>query len=292
MATFPLISADELHARLEAGDGIRLLDVRYRLEQPDGSADHLAGHLPGAAYVDMDTELATHGDPSDGRHPVPSRDVLQAAARRWGLNAGESVVVYDDYRSVSAARAWWLLTRSGVGDVRVLDGGIAAWKAAGFPLETGDVRPAHGSIELDELSGGIATIDDAEAWPARGVLIDVRAPERYRGETEPYDPVAGHIPGAVNLPAGEYLDGDGFAKPEAIREVLAGAGVTEETPVAAYCGSGLTAAHLALAGSVAGLDVTVFPGSWSQWSNTPGRPVATGPTPGGEPVGLGDGQVG
>jgi thiosulfate/3-mercaptopyruvate sulfurtransferase len=280
MATFPLISVDELRARLEAGDGIRLLDVRYRLEQPDGRADHLAAHLPGAVYVDMDTELATHGDPSEGRHPVPSREVLQAAARRWGLNPGESVVVYDDYRSVSAARAWWLLTRSGVEDVRVLDGGLAAWKAAGLPVGTGEVSPADGSIELDELSGGIATIDEVEAWPARGVLIDVRAPERYRGETEPYDPVAGHIPGAVNLPAGEYLDGERFATPEAIREALAGAGVAEETPVAAYCGSGLTAAHLALAGAVAGVDVTVFPGSWSQWSNTPGRPVATGPAPG------------
>ncbi|KAA9107930.1 sulfurtransferase [Microbacterium rhizomatis] len=279
--TFPLISAEELHARIEAGDSIRLLDVRYRLEQPDGRPDHLAGHIPGAVYVDMDTELATHGDPSEGRHPVPSRDVLQDAARRWGLDSGDAVVVYDDYRSVSAARAWWLLTRSGVDDVRVLDGGLAAWTAAGLPLETGDVVPARGSIDLDELSGGIATIDDAEAWPARGILIDVRAPERYRGETEPYDPIAGHIPGAVNLPAGAYLAGEGFADPEAIRGALAGAGVTDATPVAAYCGSGLTAAHLALAGTVAGVAVTVFPGSWSQWSNTPGRAVATGPTPAG-----------
>ncbi len=282
MATFPLISVDELHARLEAGDVIRLLDVRYRLEQPDGRSEHVAGHLPGAVYVDMDTELATHGDPSEGRHPLPSRAVLQDAARRWGLNPGDSVVVYDDYRSVSAARAWWLLARSGVGDVRVLDGGLAAWKAAGLPLETGEVTPAPGSVELGELTGGVATIDEAEAWPAHGVLIDVRAPERYRGETEPYDPIAGHIPGAVNLPAGAYLDGEGFADREAIREALTGAGVTDESPVAAYCGSGLTAAHLALAGAVAGVEVTVFPGSWSQWSNTPGRPVATGPTPRGE----------
>ena len=236
MATSPLISVDELNARLEAGDSIRLLDVRYRLEQPDGRPDHLAGHLPGAVYVDMDTELATHGDASEGRHPLPSRDVLQHAARRWGLDSGDSVVVYDDYRSVSAARAWWLLARSGVDDVRVLDGGLSAWKAAGLPLETGDVVPARGSIELDELTGGVASIDEAEAWPGRGVLIDVRAPERYRGETEPYDPIAGHIPGAVNLPAGAYLDGEAFAEPEGIREALAGAGVTEDSPVAAYCG--------------------------------------------------------
>lgn len=278
---FPLISAGELHTRLQTGDGLRLLDVRYRLEKPDGRPDHRAGHLPGAVYVDMDTELATHGDPSEGRHPVPSREVLQDAARRWGINVGDAVVVYDDYRSVSAARAWWLLTHSGIDDVRVLDGGLAAWMAAGLPLEEGDVVPARGSIELEEVHGGIATIDDAEAWPARGVLLDARAPERYRGATEPYDPIAGHIPGAVNLPAGAYLDGAEFASPAAIREALAGAGVTAGVPVAAYCGSGLTAAHLALAGAVAGIDVSVFPGSWSQWSNTPGRPVATGPAPGG-----------
>lgn len=276
---FPLISVNELRTRLEAGERIRLLDVRYRLEQNDGRPDHLAGHLPGAVYVDMDTELAAHGDPPQGRHPVPSRQVLQDAARRWGLDAGDPVVIYDDYRSVSAARAWWLLSHSGVGDVRVLDGGLSAWTAAGLPLEAGDVVPARGSIELEQLSGGIATIDDAESWPTRGVLLDGRAPERYRGETEPYDPIAGHIPGAVNLPVGAYLNGADFAEPEAIREAFASAGVTDASPVAAYCGSGLTAAHLALAGAVVGIDVAVFPGSWSQWSNTPGRPVATGPTP-------------
>lgn len=278
----PLISTDELHARLEAGERIRLLDVRYRLEQPDGRPDHRAGHLPGAVYVDMDTELATHGDPSQGRHPLPSRAALQDAARRWGLHTGDTVVVYDDYRSVSTARAWWLLTHSGVDGVRVLDGGLSAWAAAAFPLETGDVVPEPGSIARDELSRGIVTIAEAEAWPARGILLDARAPERYRGDTEPYDPVAGHIPGAINLPASAYLEGASFAQPEEINRALAGAGVTERSPVAAYCGSGLTAAHLALAGAVAGIDVAVFPGSWSQWSNTPGSPIATGPTPTGE----------
>lgn len=187
--------------------------------------------------------------------------------------------MYDDYRSVSAARAWWLLTRSGVDDVRVLDGGLSAWVAAGLPLETGDVVPERGSIELGELVGGIASIDDAAAWPERGVLIDARAPERFRGETEPYDPIAGHIPGAVNLPAEAVLDGSGFADPGAIRDAFATVGATDETPIAAYCGSGLTAAHTALAGAAVGLQVTVYPGSWSQWSNTPGRPVATGAQP-------------
>ncbi|WP_300591265.1 sulfurtransferase [Microbacterium sp.] len=275
----PLISAHELHDLLEAGAGIRLLDVRYRLDKPDGRDDYRAGHLPGAVYVDMDTELATHGAPSEGRHPLPSRETLQDAARRWGLHAGDTVVVYDDFRSVSAARAWWLLRGADVADIRVLDGGLSAWRAAGFPLETGEVSPEPGSIVFNGVDAGIS-IDEAAAWPQRGVLLDARAPERYRGESEPFDPVAGHIPGAVNLPADAVLEGANFASPAAIRAAFEGAGVSDLTPAAAYCGSGLTAAHTALAGAVAGVEVVVYPGSWSQWSNTPGRPVATGAEPG------------
>ncbi len=274
----PLISAHELHDLLEAGSDIRLLDVRYRLDKPDGRDDYRAGHLPGAVYVDMDTELATHGVPSQGRHPLPSRETLQDAARRWGLHAGDAVVVYDDYRSVSAARAWWLLRGAGVSGIRVLDGGLSAWRSAGLPLEMGDVSPEPGSIDFDDLDEGIS-IDEAAAWPQQGVLLDARAPERYRGESEPFDPVAGHIPGAVNLPADAVLDGASFASPTAIRAAFESVGVSDLTSVAAYCGSGLTAAHTALAGAVAGLDVAVYPGSWSQWSNTAGRPVATGAEP-------------
>lgn len=275
----PLISAHGLHDLLEAKASIRLLDVRYRLDKPDGRDDYRAGHLPGAVYVDMDTELATHGAPPEGRHPLPSRETLQDAARRWGLNAGDTVVVYDDYRSVSAARAWWLLRGAGVADVRVLDGGLSAWRSARLPLEAGDVSPELGSIVFDDLHEGIS-IDEAAAWPQHGVLLDARAPERYRGEIEPFDPVAGHIPGAVNLPADAVLDGGRFAPPAVIRAAFESAGVSDLTPVAAYCGSGLTAAHTALAGAVAGLEIAVYPGSWSQWSNTEGRPVATGAQPG------------
>lgn len=274
----PLISAEDLSVLLEGERRVRLLDVRYRLDKPDGRADHRAGHLPGAVYVDMDTELATHGAATEGRHPLPSRETLQDAARRWGLDDGDAAVVYDDYRSVAAARAWWLLRNAGV-DVRVLDGGLSAWRAAGLPLETGEVEPDRGSVVLGTSAAGIS-IDEAAAWPRRGVLIDARAPERYRGETEPFDPVAGHIPGAVNLPADAVLAGDGFASPAAIRSAFEGVGVTAGTAVAAYCGSGLTAAHTALAGATAGLEVAVYPGSWSQWSNTPDRPVATGAQPG------------
>lgn len=274
----PLITPEELARLRESGAPVRVLDVRYRLDRPDGRPDYLAGHIPGAVYVDMDTELAAHGAPEDGRHPLPSPDRLQDAARRWGISADDTVVVYDDYGAVSAARAWWLLTRSGADDVCVLDGGLRGWLDAGGGLETGEVVPEPGTIELSPVEGAI-DIHRAASWPERGVLLDARAPERYRGETEPYDPVAGHIPGARNLPAAAVMEAGRFRDAESIRDAFAAAGADGSTPVAAYCGSGLTAAHTALAGAVAGIPVAVYPGSWSQWSNTPGRPVDTGPNP-------------
>lgn len=276
-----LITPTELAELLSAAPPVRVLDVRWRLDRPEGRPEYLEGHLPGAVYVDLDHELARKGEPAEGRHPLPHRDALQAAARRWGLRAGEAVVVYDDVHSVAAARAWWLLDRSGVADVRVLDGGLRGWIAAGLPLDTGDVQPVSGDIVLSELAGGIATIDDAAAWSRQGVLLDVRAPERYRGDIEPLDPVAGHVPGAVNLPTTAHLEAGRFRDAAVIRASFASAGITAQTPVAAYCGSGITAAHTALAGALAGIDVAVFPGSWSEWSNTRGRLVATGPTPAG-----------
>ena len=276
-----LISPSELTALRASRLPVRVLDVRWRLDRPEGRPEYLAGHLPGAVYVDLDRELARKGEPTEGRHPLPTRDALETAARRWGLNDGDIVIVYDDVQSVAAARAWWLLTRSGVADVRVLDGGLRAWTDAGLLLETGDVLAARGTIVLRDLAHGIASIDDAAAWPRAGILLDVRAPERYRGLTEPLDPVAGHIPGAVNLPTVAHLHAGRFRDPDEIRASFAAAGVTEETPVAAYCGSGITAAHTALAGALAGIDVTVFPGSWSEWSHARGRLVATGPTPAG-----------
>lgn len=275
----PLISARELAVLLDGGRPVRLLDVRWRLDRPDGRPGYLGGHLPGAVYVDLDDELASHGRPEDGRHPLPSRDVLESAARRWGLHAGDTVVAYDDAGGLAAARAWWLLSRAGVVDVRVLDGGLSAWTRAGLPLEAGDVVPEPGDIVLHDVTEGIADIDEAEAWPRTGVLLDVRAAERYRGEVEPLDPIAGHIPGAVNLPIATLLDDGLLRSPDELREAFAAVGATPGTAVVAYCGSGITAAHAALAGVVAGVDVTVYPGSWSQWSNTPGRPVATGAEP-------------
>ena len=275
-----LLTAEELVALRETTPSVTVLDVRWRLDRPDGRPDYLAGHIPGAVWVDLDSELASHGAPEEGRHPLPSLETLRTAARRWGLDDGATVIVYDDWDSLAAARAWWLLRGSGVADVRVLDGGLSAWRDAGFALETDDVVPRTGGITLTAMSGGVLSTSAATRWIATGVLLDARAPERYRGEVEPLDPVAGHIPGARNLPAAAVVESGRFRDPDALRQVFAAVGATPDVPVAAYCGSGITAAHTALAGAIAGIEVSVYPGSWSAWSNTPGLPVATGTEPG------------
>ncbi|WP_229382682.1 sulfurtransferase [Microbacterium allomyrinae] len=272
-----LLRADRSGGSTPTSGAVRVLDVRYRLDRPDGRPDHLDGHVPGAVYVDLESELSRHGRADEGRHPLPSLEALQAAARSWGLNDGDTVVVYDDARSLGASRAWWLLTRSGVADVRVLDGGLSAWVAAGLPLESGDVAATAGDVTLHPLAETVLGIDEADALAASGVLVDVRAAERYRGEVDPVDPVAGHIPGAVNLPTTHYMDGERFRDAATLRELFAGVGIVPGTEAAAYCGSGVTAAQAVFAAELAGLELRIFPGSWSQWSNTPGRPVATGP---------------
>ena len=275
------VSAAELKDLLDQGAPVRVIDVRWRLDRPEaGHDDYLSGHIPGAVFAPLDTELSTHGDPSEGRHPLPSTATLQAAARRWGVRAGDTVVAYDDAKGTAAARAWWLLRQAGV-DVRVLAGGIRGWKSAGYEIATDDVTPEPGDVVLDEIGRDALSIDEAAAFPASGVLLDVRAPERYRGETEPLDPVAGHIPGARNLPTMLHLDAEGKILDAAtVRANFAAVGVAPGTAVAAYCGSGVTAAHTALILHEVGIEAKVFPGSWSQWSNTPGRPVATGDQPG------------
>lgn len=274
------VSPEELSDLREQGAVVRVIDVRWRLDRPDGRAEYLDGHIPGAVYVPLDTELSTHGEASEGRHPLPSTATLQAAVRRWGVDDGDLVVAYDDAKGLAAARAWWLLRQAGV-DVRVLEGGIRGWQAAGFDVTTDDVAPTPGTAVLNEIGADALTIDEAAEFPASGVLLDVRAAERYRGEHEPLDPVAGHIPGAVNLPTMLHLDAEGrILDAETVRANLATVGIAEGTRVAAYCGSGVTAAHTALVLDEVGVDVKVFPGSWSQWSNTPGRPVATGDQPG------------
>ncbi|MFB9308535.1 thiosulfate/3-mercaptopyruvate sulfurtransferase [Agromyces hippuratus] len=275
-----LITADDLAARLASGERIVVLDVRWSLAEPDGTEAYRAGHIPGAVYVDLDHELADHDVTGEGRHPLPTEVAFTGAMRRWGVRDGDTVVVMDDLGNQSSARAWWLLRHAGVADVRMLDGGLDAWRAAGHPLETGDVTSETGDATARFGGMPVIGIDGAAAFPATGVLLDARGAPRYRGEVEPIDPRAGHIPGARSAPSGENLDADGrFKSAEALREHFASVGVIGEAPVAAYCGSGVTAAHEVAALAIAGIDAALYPGSWSQWSNDETRPVATGASP-------------
>lgn len=282
-----LISADELHRRLAEDDGTRrplLLDVRWVLGDPHGREHYLERRVPGSVYVDLNADLAAPADPREGRHPLPEPADFQATARRWGLRRGQGVVVLDDNGGLAAARAWWLLRWAGHRDVRLLDGGLGAWTAAGYDLDgENDPLPApeQGDVELG--SGHLPTldIDAAAAFPENGVLLDARAGERYRGETEPIDPRAGHVPGALSAPTGENLREDGrFKDAGELRARFAALGADAEAGragrVAAYCGSGVTAAHEVAALAVAGVEAALYPGSWSQWSHRADRPVATG----------------
>ena len=274
-----LIDPDDLAALLASADGsrVRVLDVRWRLDAPDGRPAYLEGHIPGAVYVDLDRELAAHGAPTEGRHPLPSIDALTESARSWGISDGDTVVVYDDLKNMSSARAWWLLRYAGVADVRLLDGALSGWVAAGHPLESGAVEVARGDVTLSAGHLSTIDIDEAAAFPSSGSLLDARAGERYRGEVEPIDPRAGHIPGALSVPTAGNVGDDGrFLAPDALRARFVDAGVNPDAPVAAYCGSGVTAAHEAVALTLAGFEPLLYPGSWSQWSNHPDRPVATG----------------
>ncbi|MDN3495313.1 sulfurtransferase [Planococcus sp. APC 4015] len=280
-----LITAEDLAALIDRDPSLVVLDVRWRLDRPDGRPEYLEGHIPGAVYVDFDHELAEHGAPTDGRHPLPSTARLQDAARRWGVDDGDTVVVYDDLKSLSAARAWWVLSDAGVADVRILDGSLRAWTSAGLPLESGDVAPAPGTVTLGAGHLAQVDIDGAAELAKTGVLLDVRAAERYRGEVEPIDPRAGHVPGALNRFTGANVDADGrFLDAGALRDAFVDLGVVAGEPVGVYCGSGVTASHAFVALTLAGFSPTLYPGSWSQWSNHPDRPVATGPHPEGAPA--------
>ncbi|MDY0911946.1 sulfurtransferase [Rathayibacter festucae] len=273
-----LVTPDELEAALASPEPPLVLDVRWRLDRPDGRPAYLEGHVPGAVYVDLDHELAAHGAPEDGRHPLPPIEALQESARRWGLRQGQAVVVYDDLKNLSSARAWWLLRAAGVADVRLLDGSLRAWTGSGRALEAGPVEAVGGDVELSYGALPVLDIEEAAALPSAGVLLDARAAERYRGDVEPIDPRAGHIPGALNAPATGNVDADGrFLDAAALRARFEELGVRPDAPVGVYCGSGVTAAADAVALTLAGFAPALYPGSWSQWSNTADRPVATGP---------------
>jgi thiosulfate/3-mercaptopyruvate sulfurtransferase len=273
----PLINVASLADLLGSDRPPAVLDVRWSLGGGPGRADYLAGHIPGAQFADMEADLAGPAG-AGGRHPLPSPGRFAAAMRRLGVGNDTTVVVYDAGNSTSAARAWWLLRRLGHADVRVLDGGYAAWQRSGRPVETavpevieGDFVPGPPGAEVVEADGVLLAAAD-------GVLLDARDRERYLGQAEPVDPVAGHIPGAISAPTRENVGQDGtFLDAGSLRERFTALGVTDGRPVTVYCGSGITAAHEVLALEIAGFRAALYPGSWSHWVTDPDRPVATGP---------------
>ncbi|MFE6287389.1 sulfurtransferase [Streptomyces sp. NPDC057877] len=279
-----IISAPELASELTGENPPVLLDVRWQLTLAaaagapsfDGRAEYAAGHIPGAVFVDLDRELA--GAPgAAGRHPLPDLAEFGAAMRRAGVTAGRPVVVYDGGQGWAAARAWWLLRWTGHPDVRVLDGGLSAWRGE---LSTGETTPPEGDFEPVPAATGLLDADAAAALARSGVLLDARAAERYRGDVEPIDRVGGHIPGAVSAPTTENVGPDGrFLPEEELRARFKALGAADGAQVGVYCGSGVSAAHEALALAVAGIPAELYVGSWSQWSSDPSRPVAVGADP-------------
>ena len=279
-----LVTAGELAAELaldrpgEPGEPPVLLDVRWRLAGPPGIDSYRQGHLPGAVFVDLDRDLAGPPGPA-GRHPLPGAAAFQAAMRAAGVSRDRPVVVYDDSDAASAARAWWTLRYFGHRDVRVLDGGYRAWIGAGLPVSTDEPAPAPGDFSAEPGQMPVLDAAGAQETAQTGLLLDARAGERYRGETEPVDPVAGHIPGAVSAPTAGNVNPDGtFKDPAALAARFAALGANHGPgmPVGSYCGSGVTAAHEVLALALAGIPAALYVGSWSNWVTDPARPVATG----------------
>jgi thiosulfate/3-mercaptopyruvate sulfurtransferase len=282
MSTEPvLISPAELASLLESDRPPIVADVRWTLGGPPGKPEFEACHIPGAVWVDLEADLS--GPPGEGgRHPVPLVAVFEQAMREIGVCEDSLVVAYDAAASQSAARLWWLLTDAGHHKVRVLNGGLAAWIAAGLHTVSGSgTPPAPGDFIAHP--GRRAQVNAAEIvsklrTPEAPTLIDVRAPERYSGEKEPIDPVAGHIPGAINLPVTANLDANGrFLPPADIAARYAAVGGADGAVL--YCGSGITAAQGLLALESAGLSAAIYPGSWSDWIGDPTHPIATGTEP-------------
>jgi thiosulfate/3-mercaptopyruvate sulfurtransferase len=275
-----LVGTGELAAELAQDPPPVLLDVRWRLAGPPGIDSYRQGHLPGAVFADLDRDLAAPPGPA-GRHPLPGPAAFQAAMRAAGVSRGRPVVVYDEGDAMSAARGWWTLRYFGQRAVRVLDGGYRAWAGAGLPVTLAGPAPVPGDFTADPGQMPVLDAAGAQAAARTGRLLDARAGERYRGETEPVDPVAGHIPGAVSAPTAGNVNPDGtFKDPAELAARFAALGVVQGAtlgaPVAAYCGSGVTAAHEVLALALAGIPAALYVGSWSNWITDPARPVATG----------------
>jgi thiosulfate/3-mercaptopyruvate sulfurtransferase len=278
-----LVSPERLSRHLD-DPRLRLFDCRHELAQPGaGREGYARSHLPGAVHVHLDTDLSGPKTATSGRHPLPDPDVFAAKLRGWGVDDESLLLAYDDANGTWASRFWWMTAKwLGHRHVAVLDGGLRRWVALGLPV-TSDLpsprAPGHFTVRLDQsstvdVSGAAAAARD----PGRRV-IDARAPERFRGEVEPIDSVAGHIPGAINHPNARIIAADGmFLSPAALRASFDST-LQDASPAAAvaYCGSGVAACHLLLALEHAGLPgAKLYPGSWSEWTSDPSRPVATG----------------
>lgn len=282
-----LISTEELAGRLGSPDLV-VCDVRHDLAKADawGESQYRARHVPGAIFVHLDRDLSGPMTGRNGRHPLPSPEAAAATFGGLGIAPGKQVVAYDQGGGAFAARLWWMLRWLGHDAVAVLDGGFAKWTEEGRPMATGAEAPLPASFAIRKVTPTVDASGIMASLPRHAlVLIDARAPERYRGETEPLDPVAGHIPGARNRPYTQNLAADGtFKHPAFLRAefeaVLDGAG---HDLVVHQCGSGVTACHNILAMEIAGFEGTrLYPGSWSEWCSDPARPVVTGPEQGGE----------
>ncbi|SAK76220.1 sulfurtransferase (cyanide detoxification) [Caballeronia pedi] len=281
-----LISATNLAERLAAAPGsVLVFDCRFDLAAPEsGEAAYANGHIPGAHYLHLDRDLSGVKTGANGRHPLPERAALVAKLASFGLNEGQQVVAYDAHGGMYAARVWWLLRWLGHDSVALLDGGLQAWEAASQPLDTAVPPKTQGTfkagaplqvtIDAQAIERSIGTRDH--------LLIDARAADRYRGENETIDPVGGHIPGALNHFFKNNLTPEGrFKTAHELREAFGSlVGTVPADRIVLQCGSGVTACHNALAMEIAGLHgAALYPGSWSEWTADPGRPVATGPTP-------------
>ena len=268
-----LISAAELAARLDEPDLV-VCDVRFYLaDGAQGRREYEQGHVPGARFVDLDSDLA--GTSGGGRHPLPTVDEFTAVLGRIGVGPGSLVVAYDSASGATASRLWWMLRSIGHGRVSVLDGGFPAWLAAGGPVSTETPPPATGSYPpVPEWTGVVDADSVAQGVGLGGTVIDARSPERFRGEHEPIDPRAGHIPGSINRYHADNVGPDGLMLSSAqLAERFTGVG----SNAMVYCGSGVTACHTLLAMSLIGLSGgRLYPGSWSEWSSDPERPIAIG----------------
>jgi thiosulfate/3-mercaptopyruvate sulfurtransferase len=284
MTFHPLVDADTLARHLGAADWI-VVDCRFTLtDPPAGRAAYDRGHIPGARYANLDDDLARHPSAQEGRHPLPDPAQFTATLGRWGIDRNATVVAYDEASGAVAARLWWLLKWLGHRRCAVLDGGLAAWQSAGRPLEQAapNIEPRRYEASRPDAGAFVATHEVAERQARGDLLVDARAAPRYRGEQEPIDPKAGHVPGAVNRPFSANVTSAGVFRPaaELRTELVELLGGRDANRVIAMCGSGVTACHLLLALEVAGLGGgRLYAGSWSEWIRDPARAIRTGAEP-------------